>query len=483
MGKKHKKQEKARKKERKAVERKALSPAERFDALLDGRWFAGSDGAPDAASNPEAKPAKRKKHGKHAKHTECAGRTERTAPGKPEKAAMAGTSGKHRAQRATESDAIKRLPTPADARTATEAPVGRASGSTLSSTPAQAASKCDTSAPAGRAAATVAPGASRVTVPDRTAVLPSAAARASLPAPTPRRAAFRTVAGAWDLHSHSVFSDGSCTPEELIAEALEAGLERLAITDHDSLRQLSAVRACARRLNFPVLAGTEVSARDYVTGRNVHILAFGLEATSDGSGPLERLVNDTLYQRTANTLWQAWVLKRCGAEFSGRYISLDDVVETAGQSLGVYKQHVMESLTHRHHEDPDYQFFYQCQFKGESPANHDIRYPAAADAVRAVREQGGVPVLAHPGQMNSWASLPELVQAGLLGIEAYHPDHGAVEEELAFEAAARYGLFVTGGSDYHGKYGAPAALGEAFVMPEEAGEAVEQLFRRERELA
>ena len=59
----------------------------------------------------------------------------------------------------------------------------------------------------------------------------------------------------------------------------------------------------------------------------------------------------------------------------GRYISLDEVVATAGASLGVYKQHVMEALTHRHHEDPDYQFFYQCQFKGESPANHDIVYP------------------------------------------------------------------------------------------------------------
>ena len=431
MGKKHKKQEKARKKERKAVERKALSPAERFDALLDGRWFAGSDGAPDAASNPEAKPAKRKKHGKHAKHTECAGRTERTASGKPEKAAMAGTSGKHRAQRATESDAIKRLPTPADARTATEAPVGRASGSTLSSTPAQAASKRDTSAPVGRAAATVVPGASRVTVPDRTAALPSAAARASLPAPTPRRAAFRTVAGAWDLHSHSVFSDGSCTPEELIAEALEAGLERLAITDHDSLRQLSAVRACARRLNFPVLAGTEVSARDYVTGRNVHILAFGLEATSDGSGRSSASL--TIRSTSARPT-------RCGrrgcSNAAGRSSGALHLARQRGGDGGAEPRRlqastVMESLTHRHHEDPDYQFFYQCQFKGESPANHDIRYPAAAGR-RACRSRAGRRARACASRPDELVGVAARARkAGLLGIEAYHPDHGAVEEELA----------------------------------------------------
>lgn len=300
-------------------------------------------------------------------------------------------------------------------------------------------------------------------------------------APQPARA--RTVVGAWDLHSHSTFSDGSASVDELIAEARAAGLAALAVTDHDSLRQLSPVRALARREGFPVLAGTEVSARDYATGRNVHILAFGLEATPDGSGPLERIVDDTLRQRTANTLWQAWLLRRRGAEFSGRHISLDEVVATAGASLGVYKQHVMEALTHRHHEDPDYRFFYQCQFKGESPANHDIVYPAAADAVRAICEQGGVAVLAHPGQMNSWASLPELVDAGLSGIEAYHPDHGPADTTLAFEAACRYGLFVTGGSDYHGKYGAPASLGEAFVMPEEAGSRVQELFAREARLS
>lgn len=309
------------------------------------------------------------------------------------------------------------------------------------------------------------------------------AARVPREAPAPSRPAReRPRAGAWDLHSHSTFSDGSCSVDELIEQARAVGLDRIAVTDHDSLRQLSTVRERARALGFPVLAGTEVSSRDPRTGRNVHILAFGLEATPDGSGPLERMVDATLYARTANTLWQAWVLQRSGAEFSGRHISLDEVVATAAPSLGVYKQHVMESLTHRHHEDPDYRFFYQCQFKGKSPANHDIPYPTAADAVRAICEQGGIAVLAHPGQMNSWESIPELVDAGLAGIEAFHPDHGPMEVALAFEAAERHGLFVTGGSDFHGKYGASASLGAAYVMPEEAGPRVDELFAREGSL-
>lgn len=293
----------------------------------------------------------------------------------------------------------------------------------------------------------------------------------------------RTALGSWDLHNHSVFSDGSCTVDELIAQARDAGLTRIAITDHDSLSQLSAIRSRARELSFPVLAGTEISTRDPATGRKAHILAFGVESTADGSGPLELLVAPTLYARTSNSLWQAWVLKNQGIEFSGRHISLDEVLDVAGPSTAVYKQHIMEALTRRPHADPDYRFCYQCWFKGDSPANHDIDYPTPTEAVRAIREQGGVPVLAHPGQTKSWAIVPELVGAGLMGIEAFHPDHGEVEQSLAFEIAERFGLFVTGGSDYHGKYGNSPALGTCFVCPEEAGGMVEALFAREAGLS
>lgn len=292
----------------------------------------------------------------------------------------------------------------------------------------------------------------------------------------------RSVVGSWDLHMHSVFSDGSRTVDELIAEARAAGITRIAITDHDSLARLSYVRERAHELSFPVLAGVEVSARDMVTGRKVHILGFGLSATEDGSGPVERLIAPTLTARTANTLWQAWVLQRQGIEFSGKHLSLDELVATAGESTGVYKQHVMETLTHRPYTDPDYQFCYACWFKGESPANRDIPYPPAVDAVRAIREQGGVPVLAHPGQTDSWTLVSDLVGAGLLGIEAYHPDHTERDRELAFELAGRYGLFVTGGSDYHGTYGAAPSVGTCFVCPEEAGAPVEGLFATEASL-
>ena len=133
-------------------------------------------------------------------------------------------------------------------------------------------------------------------------------------------------------------------------------------------------------------------------------------------------------------------------------------------STGVYKQHVMEALLHLPYTDSAYGPIYRSLFKGEGIACHDISYPSAVDAVRAVREQGGVPVLAHPGQMDSWSAIPGLVEA-------------------AREAAEAHGLFVTGGSDYHGRYGAPRRLGCCFVDASEAGDAVAQLFERERSLS
>lgn len=88
---------------------------------------------------------------------------------------------------------------------------------------------------------------------------------------------------------HSVYSDGSETVEGLIAAAQGMRLAGIAVTDHDCLRQLSSIRAAARGAAVPVLAGVEVSAMDPATGRKLHVLAYGLEATPAGDGPLERM--------------------------------------------------------------------------------------------------------------------------------------------------------------------------------------------------
>lgn len=291
----------------------------------------------------------------------------------------------------------------------------------------------------------------------------------------------REETGGYDLHVHSAYSDGSQSVRQIIAESRELGLERIGVVDHDCLRQLSDVRRTAWEEGFPVLAGAEVSCRDSATGRIIHMLAYGLEATPDGSGPVDRIVEETLARRTANTLWQAWTLVRAGVEFDGWGVCFNDLNRAARESTGLYKQHVMYALTALPYTDERYQACYRKLFKNGGIVQRDIEYPQAVDVVRAIREQGGVPVLAHPAQMDSWASIPSLLSAGLLGIEVYHPDNNAEAQDRARKIAREHGLIMTGGSDYHGYFGKPD-LGECTIDAVEAGEGVEQLFRREAEL-
>lgn len=302
------------------------------------------------------------------------------------------------------------------------------------------------------------------------------------------------VPARFDLHSHSLYSDGSCSATELIDRARATRLAGLAITDHDSLSQLSRVRAAARLDRFPVLAGVEVSACDTETGRKVHLLGFGLQATPDESGPLEMLCAKTRARRTANTLWQAWTIMRAFRQ-KGRLgpdgvasivvpgFTVDDVINRAATSSAVYKQHIMEALCHLPYRDERYQKLYRALFKGDGVAVREVGYPDAVDAVRAIREQGGHAVLAHPGQTDSWGVIPRLVKAGLEGIEVHHPDHELRDVSLARDAAIRYGLFRTGGSDFHGAYGAAPRLGCCTIGTAEAGDAVAKLFETERALS
>lgn len=310
----------------------------------------------------------------------------------------------------------------------------------------------------------------------------TAGAIAAIPYREPQQADNHCLEGSWDLHTHSTFSDGEYTVDELIEQARACGLARLAITDHDSVSQLSFIRDRARALDFPVLAGCEVSAINPKTGKKVHILAYGLEATPDGSGPLERIVAQTQYLRTANSLWQAWRLKQANVEFSGKQLSIDEVCEVAAQSTSVYKTHIMQALTGRPKNDPDYQFCWDVFFKKDGIAARSIEYPKVKKVVRAIREQGGVPVLAHPGQKDSWSAIPDLIACGLMGIEAYHPSHTPEDVDRAFEAAERFGLFVTGGSDFHGRYSSAPCLGTAYLAPQEATERLNALFEIEQTL-
>lgn len=259
---------------------------------------------------------------------------------------------------------------------------------------------------------------------------------------------------AFDLHMHSTLSDGSHTMRELVDEAVAAGLSGIAITDHDCLLGMAAAREVADFAPIAVVGGMEISAADPETGRKVHILAFGLKTSADDSGRVERLVRPTLVARSACTLWQAEELQKAGYD-----VTPERVREVAFRSTSVYKQHVMEALCGLPYVDPAYQKLYRSLFKGDGIVRRDIAYPSCYDAVQAVHDDGGVAILAHPGQVGVFDLVPGLVEAGLAGIELMHPDNSEDDQLQARRLAARYELMLSGGSDYHGRYGKPSGVG------------------------
>jgi phosphoribosyl 1,2-cyclic phosphate 1,2-diphosphodiesterase len=149
---------------------------------------------------------------------------------------------------------------------------------------------------------------------------------------------------------------------------------------------------------------------------------------------------------------------------AGYKISWERCMEIAHGGTGVYKQHIMHALIEAGYTDSIYGPLYKKLFNrgqnGEKPgiAFIPMEYMDAKTAVQVILLAGGVPVLAHPGQYGNFELVPELVEAGLQGIEVWHPLHNEKHEEQAKQLARKYDLIMTGGSDFHGEYGEKPVL-------------------------
>lgn len=258
-----------------------------------------------------------------------------------------------------------------------------------------------------------------------------------------------------DLHCHSTLSDGSFTSEELIDQAQEATLTHLAITNHDTTQGINDAKQYAQDSSVTFVGGIEISAWDPKRERKVHVLGFGLE---EDSPAIAALCDPLLARRSANTAWQKSRLQEAGYIFNEELLNR---LETC--STGLYKQHLMAALTAAPFTSDEYQTLYKSLFKGSGICNRDITYVDMRDAVRAICEDCGVAVLAHPGQLKSYEAVPELVDAGLWGIECFHPDHLVDDHKLCEELALRFGLECTGGSDFHGAFGNVERLGQCML--------------------
>lgn len=244
-----------------------------------------------------------------------------------------------------------------------------------------------------------------------------------------------------DLHVHTAVSDCSLTAEEVLQLAQGNGLTHIAFTDHDTTKLAAEHVQLAASYGLTAVPAVELSAYDSQRQKKVHILGFAYQTTEY----IEAIGSETLRKRDANCRRQIEILNTLGYQ-----ISVEDIAEIAGDCI--YKQHILDYLVRTGQSSELFGAIYQNIFKNNGPCHFDIDYPEAVDAVRAIKADGGLAVLAHPVQQDNYEMIPELVAAGLDGIEWNHPSHSAEDCEKAQKYADAYGLFLTGGSDFHGIY-------------------------------
>ncbi len=258
-----------------------------------------------------------------------------------------------------------------------------------------------------------------------------------------------------DLHTHSLRSDGAYAPGELVRMAAARGVRIQALSDHDTLAGVAEAVAVGETLGVRVIPSTELNTES--EWGDVHVLGYFLD-------PADAALEERLRWLRENRGRRIELMVERLAEL-GHPVSLARVMEIAqGGALG--RPHLAQALFEAGHV-PSYDEAFHTLLSKESPAYVARVGLTPLEAVELVRRHGGVPSLAHPFTVAIPLenALPQLVAAGLVGIECYYGSH-PVESTVRYLALAeRYGLIPTGGSDFHGRGAHGAPLGGTRVPP------------------
>lgn len=257
-----------------------------------------------------------------------------------------------------------------------------------------------------------------------------------------------------DLHLHTVHSDGTHTPEEVVGFARRARLLAIAITDHDCVDAIPLARGAARAAGIELIPGVELSSSD---GRSdVHILGYFLDPEADGFQAKLRVLRDGRLERAERTVERLAAL--------GAAVSLERVVAIAGPGP-VGRPHIAVALLEAGHVSSLDEAF-ERYIGYHAPAFVPKRTLDPGAAIEMIRGAGGVAVLAHPGSLRRDDLIPGLAAQGLTGIEVWHPKHDGARVRHYQALAGQHGLAISGGSDFHGGGRGEATVGDQPVPAE-----------------
>lgn len=261
-----------------------------------------------------------------------------------------------------------------------------------------------------------------------------------------------------DLHTHSSASDGTDPPADVVMNAAAAGLDVVALTDHDTTRGWDEAAGAAIRAGIALVGGTEISCS--ARGISVHLLSYLQD-------PAHRaILEETEVARASRHERARRIVDRIARDYP---LAWEDVLAQIGPGATVGRPHIADALVAAGHV-PDRAEAFERILAVRGPYYVPYTAPGAVGMVRAVRAAGGVPVMAHPfaaarGRLVPVSVIEAMADAGLAGLEVDHRDHTDDDRRRLRDLARALGLLVTGSSDYHGT-GKPNRLGENLTAPE-----------------
>ena len=237
-----------------------------------------------------------------------------------------------------------------------------------------------------------------------------------------------------DFHSHTLESDGTLSPAELVAKMRARGVSWFSITDHDTTRAYDAVEAPGQH----VVTGIEINTT--WDGSDVHILGYRIPT---GPSPLADVV-----ERNRNHRRDRIDVMVGGLNRAGYPVSVDQVLAESGGGHALGRPHVAKALV-RNGMIRDVQTAFDALLSRGKPGYAPSLHITPREAIDVVRASGGVAVLAHPGRLKDEAIIDELVEQGLAGLEVFYGTHTTQQTAHYRAEASRYGLVMTAGSDFH----------------------------------
>ncbi|OGN53799.1 MAG: hypothetical protein A2Y28_00995 [Chlamydiae bacterium GWC2_50_10] len=251
-----------------------------------------------------------------------------------------------------------------------------------------------------------------------------------------------------DLHLHSIFSDGSLAPKELVSRVQESGLLGFCITDHDAIAAYPEVISLAEEAGLHTGTGVEFSA--FFEGISVHLLGYGFSLTGQAVLALSLRHQKRRKERNCAIIEKLKEKKI--------FLREEDLVGTV-----VGRPHLAEQMVKKGYVSSCQEAFRNylaegkcCYFRGEMIA--------AEETIEAIHRDGGKAVLAHPHllpQRKKW--LERLLQLPFDGLECYYGRFSRNEAEKWLQRARQKGLLITGGSDFHGERKPYAMIGSSWI--------------------